>query len=99
MVRSCLKFLVLSIALQLFGAGALNLAALPIAMAASEATVKISGMTCGSCELTVNEKVTTSPLLKDRVEACKADAKAGTVKIKFRDGMQMTQSELESAMG
>lgn len=69
------------------------------AWASSEATVKISGMTCGGCEGTVTEKVTTSPLLKDKVESCKADAKAGTAKIKFKDGMNISQAELESAVG
>jgi copper chaperone CopZ len=67
--------------------------------AANEAVVKISGMTCGGCETTVHDKVTLSPLLKDKIASCAADAKGGIATITFKDGMTMSQAELESAVG
>ena len=63
-----------------------------------EATVKIEGMTCGGCETTIREKVTESPLLKDKVTSCTASATNGVAKIKFKDGVSMTQEELEFAV-
>jgi copper chaperone CopZ len=67
--------------------------------AANEAVVKISGMTCSGCEGTVQNKVAMSPLLKDKIASCTANANEGIAKMTFKDGMTMSQAELENAVG